>query len=154
MKIFNIVAIASLLAGFTITTTAFAMSNKANSNVSNEMTEEEKSEFVHYNINENGESYGTAQDAPDGKEPDLVAVLGDNGNVGYARSSDIDGEMPSCPEEAVRMQEEREKAGNPPRVINVYKSDGVTVIDTFTIGDRSSCAPMDYDSIDYTEFYK
>lgn len=90
---------------------------------------------------------------PDGKELDLVAVLGDNGKVGYVRKSDLDGETPSCPEEAIRMQEEREKAGNPPRVINVYKTDGVTVIDTFTIGDSSS-GVIDFDSIDYTEFYK
>ena len=160
MKIFNIAVAVSLLAGFSVATTAFAMSDKASdtkkSDVSIEMTEEEKNSFVHYNINESGESYGTAMDSPDGRDPDLVAVLGDNGIVGYARSSDLDGEMPSSPEEAIMMQEEREKAGNPPRVINVYKTDGVTVIDTFTIGssEPSENDPIDFNSIDYTEFYK
>lgn len=155
-KLFNTAAIALLAAGFSVATTVFAMSDKASdtkeTDVSIEMTEEEKENFVHYNINKNGESYGTSLDSPDGRDPDLVAVLGDNGIVGYARSTDLDGEKPSSPEEAIRMQEEREKAGNPPIVVNVYKSDGVTVIDTFTIGDRQ--ITFDEDSIDYTEFYK
>ena len=93
-----------------------------------------------YEVNENGETFGTCRDViyPE-DEPDLIFATGDNGVEGYVRKTELDDdEMAKCetPEEAVRIQEEREKNGNPPRVINVYESDGVTVIDTFTIGDR------------------
>ena len=91
-----------------------------------------------YEVNENGETFGTGADAkyPE-DEPDLVAALGDNGIEGYVRKTELDGETPSTPEEAIRLQEERKAKGNPPRIINVYESDGVTVIDTFTIGSRT-----------------
>lgn len=93
-----------------------------------------------YEVNENGETFGTCLDViyPE-DEPDLMAAVGDNGRKGYIRKTELDDdEMAKCetPEEAVRIQEEREKNGNPPRVINVYESDGVTVIDTFTIGNN------------------
>lgn len=136
MKIFNIVTIASLVAGFTITTTAFAISNKTNSDVSIEMTEEEKESFVHYNINENGETYGIETNSPYmSDQPDLIPAIGDNGKQGYVRNSELIGEAPSSPEEAIRIQEERRANGNPPMVVNVYESDGVTVIDTLTSSD-------------------
>jgi len=41
--------------------------------------------------------------------------------------------MPSSPEEAIRQQNERISRGETSRVVDVYESDGVTKIDTFTI---------------------
>ncbi|MCM1133413.1 MAG: hypothetical protein NC340_08075 [Ruminococcus flavefaciens] len=88
-----------------------------------------------YGINANGETFGNCLDVMYVEdEPDLMAAIGDNGTEGYIRRTEADGEMPANPEEAVRMMQERATA--PPRVINVYESDGVTIIDTFTIGDR------------------
>ena len=85
-----------------------------------------------YNVNQNGETYGKMQDSLLYAPPDLIAAIGDNGFYGYIRRTEADGEFPSSPEEALRIQEEREN--QPPRVISVYAEDGVTVLDTFTIG--------------------
>lgn len=88
-----------------------------------------------FEVNENGETYGTSggliyyED-----EPDLIAVIGNNGIEGYVRKTELETDMPSCPEEAMRMQEERERNGNSSRIIDVYESDGITIIDTFTVG--------------------
>lgn len=88
-----------------------------------------------FEVNENGETYGTAGDLIYYEdEPDLIAVVGNNGIEGYVRKTELEADTPSCPEEAVKMMEERKRNGNQPRVIDVYESDGVTVIDTFTIG--------------------
>jgi hypothetical protein len=93
-------------------------------------------------INENGETFGSAsfgfvdsiQVILPGDLPELTRVEGDNGIVGYVRTSELNDESPSSPEEAVRMMQEREKYGATIRILNVYQSDGVTVIDTFTKG--------------------
>lgn len=87
-----------------------------------------------YEVNEYGQTFGIIGNAMRCDFPDLIAVYGDNGEKGYVYETEWDGEQPSCPEEAAKMMEERAKNGNPPRVINVYDSDGRTVIDTFTIG--------------------
>ncbi len=108
-------------------------------------------------MNENGETYGIETNSPYmSDQPDLIPAIGDNGKQGYVRNSELIGEAPSSPEEAIRIQEERRANGNPPMVVNVYESDGVTVIDTFTIGssEPSENDPIDFNSIDYTEFYK
>jgi hypothetical protein len=142
MRIVNLITAISLLSGFAVATTAFAMAEK-NENVVEEpvMYNAETNEPIphvssdYYEVNEYGQTFGSTLDVMYVSDyPDLVAVLGDNGIRGYAYQTDLDGEQPSCPEEAVRMMEERERNGNPPRVINVYESDGRTVIDTFTIG--------------------
>lgn len=93
-----------------------------------------------YPVNEDGLTYGP--DIP-GKvitiedEPDLQAVIGDNGVKGYCYKTDLlydyiahDAKTPA---EAVKMQEEYIAAGRPPRVLNVYESDGKTIVDTFTL---------------------
>ena len=90
-----------------------------------------------FDVNENGETFGSASDVIYVEdEPDLMAALGDNGKEGYIRKSEADGGVSECstPEETVRKIEEL--TANGPRVINLYESDGVTVIDTFTMGDR------------------
>lgn len=140
MKAFNLIAAISLLAGLAVATTAFAAAEKNETVVEESMVyDAETDELVPYEtpvyeVNEYGQTFGIIGNAMRCDYPDLIAVYGDNGKVGYAYPADLDGEQPSCPEEAAKMMEERAKNGNPPRVINVYDSDGRTVIDTFTIG--------------------
>jgi hypothetical protein len=85
---------------------------------------------------EDGRTYGPLLTSADGNEkvPDLVSVEGDHGKLGYADSPGVLGEnepAPSSPEEALRLQSERAKN---PVVIPVFAKDGITKIDTFTIG--------------------
>ena len=89
-----------------------------------------------FGINENGETYGSIMDIAFEDYPDLAFVCGDNDIYGYCKTIELYGERPQSPEEAIRMQEEREKSGETmrPRVIKVYEKDGVTAIDTFTMG--------------------
>lgn len=88
--------------------------------------------FAH-SVNENGQTYGTAGGITDlSLLPDLIAVVGDNGHEGYIYREDFMGEDPESPEEAVAIQESLENGTYVPKVFNVYESDGVTVIDTFT----------------------
>ena len=140
MRIVNFITAISLLSGFAVATTAFAMAEKNESVVEEPMVYNvETDELVPYEkpvyeVNESGQTFGIIANAMREDYPDLIAVYGDSGIMGYVYQTDWDGEMPSCPEEAVRMMEERERNGNPPRVIDVYESDGITVIDTFTVG--------------------
>jgi hypothetical protein len=63
--------------------------------------------------------------------PDLVAVVGDSGIEGFADSCYILGKgeaAPRSPAEALRMQGNR-----PDIVVPVHASNGMTVIDVFTI---------------------
>lgn len=142
MKILNIVTIVSLLAGFSIATTAFAVSERNEKTVDEsivynaETNEPIPHVTVDYDVNENGETYGIEPDSPYMSDmPDFIPAIGDNGKQGYVRNSELIGEAPSSPEEAIRIQEERKANGNPPMVVNVYESDGVTVIDTLTSSD-------------------
>jgi hypothetical protein len=90
-----------------------------------------------FGVNANGETYGSAMGVSFANMPDLTLAAGDNGLIGYIRTSEsIGAPPPSSPEEAIRIQEEWERNGSPPRVYNLYLSDGVTVIDTFTTGNR------------------
>ena len=92
-------------------------------------------------INARGESYGVG--GP-GAEPDLVAVSGtapDGSAVeGYARATDLAAfspdhpEQPSNREQALRWQSERDERYPGGWDIDVYASDGETVLGTFHIG--------------------
>lgn len=88
-------------------------------------------------LTKDGRTYGpllTSADGKNEKAPDLVSVEGDHGKLGYADSDTVLGEnepAPSSPEEALRLQSERAKN---PVVIPVFAEDGITKIDTFTIG--------------------
>lgn len=144
MKILNIVTIVSLLAGFSVATTAFAIAekNKSEEKVVNEIEAYDANNEliphgnVNYEENEYGETYGSISGVPYFSDyPDLIPAIGDNGKQGYVRNSELIGEAPSSPKEAIRIQEERKANGNPPMVVNVYESDGVTVIDTLTSSD-------------------
>lgn len=141
MKAINIITAISLLAGCAVATTSFAMAEKRENVVAEPVAynAETNEPIPHiqqeYEVNEYGQTFGSTLDVMYVSDyPDLIAVLGDNGIEGYAYQADLEGEQPSCPEEAVRMMEEAKKNGFPTRTINVYDSDGRTVIDTFTIG--------------------
>lgn len=77
-----------------------------------------------YPVNEQGQTYGgmAAGDYPD---PDLVAVYGNCGRSGYALREDLEDPAPWVPDAGL---------DGTPRTVPVYELDGVTQIDTFTIG--------------------
>lgn len=92
--------------------------------------------YPDYPVNANGETYGSSSISIEGLEPgtivvgpDLIQALGADGTEGYVRSSDFFSERPNNPEEALRMQEEREARGA--YTIPLYASDGITVIGEF-----------------------
>ncbi|MCM1507853.1 MAG: hypothetical protein NC177_12075 [Ruminococcus flavefaciens] len=86
-----------------------------------------------YEVNENGQTYGVAVGNYAEDFPDLQPVIGDNGIKGYAYTEDLlyKGAAKN-PEEAVAQMEAIANGTYVPVVIDVYESDGVTVIDTFT----------------------
>jgi hypothetical protein len=88
-----------------------------------------------YATNEAGETYGTASQArtPD-EEPDLILAEATNGQTGYVRKSDLYGDLEALrtPADNVAYTEAQQAAGV--REVNVYESDGVTVIGTFEVG--------------------
>ena len=82
--------------------------------------------------NENGEVYGSEYLLNQiGIEPDLIEAIGDNGEIGYVKRVDVegDGALVSSPEAALiyTMTCEGE------RQIPLYSEDGETVTGTFTI---------------------
>lgn len=79
----------------------------------------------HLQTNQNGLTYGSALFSE--TEPDLILVEGISGNIGYVKSSDLNGPMPVSVYDAIQMQTSQS------RLIPVYESNGITVIDTFVI---------------------
>lgn len=135
----------ALIAGFAVSTGVIASANNKKNLPSSGKMYVDGVEMEHadidYNVNDSGQSYGSCAKAAYIEDyPDLVSVVGDKGNIGYVYKDEMLGEDPSCPEEAIRMQEEKEKAKANgtyvPEVRTVYAADGKTVIDTFTVGDR------------------
>lgn len=143
MKIVNLITAVSLLVGFSVATTAFAIAekNKSEEKVVNEIEAYDANNEliphgnVNYEENEYGETYGSISGVPYFSDyPDLIAVVGNDGVSGYVKKEDwVVPERPSCPEEAIRMQEERENNPKPDKIINVYEIDGRTIIDTFNM---------------------
>lgn len=87
-----------------------------------------------YPRNESGETYGSrAGNSPFEKGPDLIKAEGVNGVIGYVRYTELNGEEPKTPEEALALQAK----GTAGRVVNLYESDGKTIIDKFFIGKGS-----------------
>lgn len=81
--------------------------------------------------NAEGLTYGSALDAVSAEdEPDLILAVATNGNVGYVLATDLDGEEPQTPEEAIAQQ--AANAGKS-RTIPVCEADGTTVIGHFVI---------------------
>ena len=69
----------------------------------------------------------------------LIAALGTNGSRGFVKAEDLDGDLPSNPEEAIAYMEEMERktaygTKKYVRLIPLYAEDGVTVIGEFAIG--------------------
>lgn len=95
-----------------------------------------------YPVNKNNETYGSLADSiSEDTEPNLVLVQLADGTLGYVRSVDLRGEVPSNPEEAVAMQMEKEKRVKRARglktgdTINVYDVNGETILGEFLIYD-------------------
>jgi len=101
-----------------------------------------------YAVNENGQTYGTmAWSGPHNPvTPDLIACIGIDGTEGYCYSTDLDGEQPDNPDDAMkymnrleeRYEEMRRNGEQYERIIPLYTEDGVTVIGAFGIGGLSS----------------
>ena len=88
---------------------------------------------VGYQINENDQTYGTAPDSVYPEDyPDLISVIGDNGKQGYIYKEDYFGDIAMSPEEAEKITEAQRSGTYEPQTLNVYASDGKTVLDTFT----------------------
>ncbi|MDF2682171.1 MAG: pPPM1a [Brevibacillus sp.] len=85
-----------------------------------------------YPVNEQGQTYGSGLSLLPGpsKEPDLLLAKGENGIVGYVKSSDLSPSV-SSPEEAIAYQKSMEAVGY--RSIPLYKLDGITVIGEFRL---------------------
>ena len=84
-----------------------------------------------YDVNEYGQTYG-ASDADEIDDlPDLIRVEGDNGIRGYVYRNELL-DSADTPEEAMKIQEQKANGTYVAKSYNVYKSDGRTVIDTFT----------------------
>lgn len=85
-----------------------------------------------FSKNASGETYGSARDvSPNERNPDLIEAMAANGEIGYVRANDLNGKEPKSIEEALAQNGKR-------REINVYKSDGKTIIGKFKIGSSIS----------------
>lgn len=85
-----------------------------------------------YAVNKNNQTYGTAGGVETGDElPDLIAAIGEDGTKGYVRADDLYGNLPSSPEEAVALMHDSDYLDG--GEIDLYASDGVTVIGKFLI---------------------
>lgn len=101
-------------------------------------------------VNENNQTYGTIRPpmtnddmrVTEENTPDLIACAGIDGTVGYCYRTDLDGEQPNNPKEAIeymkrleeRYEEMRRTGEKYVRIIPLYAEDGVTVIGEFGIG--------------------
>lgn len=80
-------------------------------------------------LNAAGQSYGSALAIPlVVPSLDLVSVVASNGISGYAKSVDLDGSVP-----ATLQQAEARAANAVARTVPVYKSDGLTVVGSFSM---------------------
>ena len=75
-----------------------------------------------------------AESMPLRLSPGLLLAQGEDGTLGYVRATDLGEPQPETPEEALALMAEREASGYTGRYINLYASDGVTVIGRFHIG--------------------
>ena len=111
-----------------------------------------KNQLMRYGffVNENNQTYGTAKVLMPGDDmrvseentPDLIACIGIDGTFGYCYRTDLDGEQPNNPEEAMermkRLKERYEEmcrmGEEYVRIIPLYAEDGVIVISEFGVG--------------------
>lgn len=65
---------------------------------------------------------------------DMIAAEGENGVYGYISLEDMGVyESPESPDDAIRMQEERIAKYGAYKEINVYNTDGKTIVDKFLV---------------------
>ena len=87
-----------------------------------------------FDINESVETYGNYfQTISAGVDPDLIYARGIDGTLGYVRYSDLEGPIPDSIEAIDALQAERKATGYQGRYINLYASDGSTVIGSFFV---------------------
>ena len=85
-----------------------------------------------YRLNESGQTYGSVDTNVPPEEqvlPELISAIGIDGTRGYVYSSDLSGEQPRNPAEALEYMEKLRTEGL--RSIPLYASDGVTVLGWF-----------------------
>lgn len=126
MKINSILKRSSFLvvivAGMLVGTIAYGSANYILSN-------DKKKPSPNYPKNASGETYGSSLDAKENeKEPDLIRAEGEDGTIGYVRLSELEGPAPKNPQEALALQAQKTD-----RYVNLYESDGKTVIGRFKI---------------------
>jgi hypothetical protein len=88
-------------------------------------TSEILGEPVEFDTNANGETFGSPIND---RVPDLILTSGDGGEIGYVRVSELD-------QARNLSRSESDPAAVFP--IDVYESDGVTVVGTFTVDDET-----------------
>lgn len=124
----------SFVAGLSVVSIPFVHAFK-NENIAyrdSSMTEEIPHIKGDYSVNENGQTYGVLSNSVYVEDnPRLVGAIGDNGKKGYVYFEDLIA-GPETPEEAKKYRMAVESGNYVPKSINVYESDGKTVIDTFT----------------------
>lgn len=97
--------------------------------VNSMLSTDKKIPSPNYPKNALGETYGSALDAKENeKEPDLIRAEAEDGTVGYVRKTELEGPVPKTPEEALALQ-----AKATDRYINVYESDGKTIVGKFKV---------------------
>lgn len=128
-----VISAVSLIAGISVISIPISYAKKENPAIYTdaEMTEKVEHTVTKYEVNKNGQTFGMSDTAYVEDLPDLISAMGDNGNLGYIYASELF-KSPSSPEEALAYQNKLDNGEYTPRVINVYKSDGKTVIDTLT----------------------
>lgn len=90
----------------------------------------------YFNINENGDTYGTYISDKNGnilQEPDLMEAIGEGGIDGYIKKSDVYDEEnePNTPKEFVSKQ--KLNRNKQVRIIPLYEKDGKTIIGEYHI---------------------
>lgn len=97
-----------------------------------------------YEVNVNGQTYGNVNpELPPELQvyPDLIAAIGIDDVEGYVYASDLNGDQPKNPEEAIAYMENLEQEIETAKLtrqeyldtIPLYDSDGVTIIGAFPI---------------------
>lgn len=86
-----------------------------------------------YPRNAAGQTFGSgAQARTPAYAPDLILSLGARNERGYVRRTDLEGEQPRTPAQAIALTERRRREG--PTNIPLYAEDGETVIGSFLLG--------------------
>ncbi|PKM80685.1 MAG: peptidase M56 BlaR1 [Firmicutes bacterium HGW-Firmicutes-13] len=112
--------VVALLTGIIIGTNSFAAVNHRNPN---------SGSVPEYAVNKYGETYGSDFYAPTpDTAPELILARGVDGTIGYVRNTDLNGEVPKTPEQAIEQQKKSKT-----RMIPLYDVDGKTVIGQFRI---------------------